>query len=87
METLAHEASEAMARSDWKRLGARSEDETLGIFMHSVRRCWGRQRDVAVVGARHPGPPARHRSGGRAARFSAMARRPRMRAAEGPLAW
>ena len=40
METLAHEASEAMARSDWKRLGARSEDETLGIFMHSVRRRW-----------------------------------------------
>ena len=65
METLAHEASEAMARSDWKRLGARSEDEALGIFMHSVRRRFGSVRDVAVVGARHPRPPARHRAAGR----------------------
>ena len=26
-----------MARSDWKKMGSRSEDEALGIFMHSVR--------------------------------------------------
>ena len=41
LETLAHEAAEAMARSDRKKMGARSEDEALGIFMHSVRRRWG----------------------------------------------
>ena len=27
-------------------MGARSEDEALGIFMHSVRRRWLGQRDV-----------------------------------------
>ena len=41
LETLAHEAAEAMARSGWKQMVARSEDEALGIFMHSVRRRWG----------------------------------------------
>ena len=41
LETLAREAAEAMARSEWRRMGARSEDEALGIFMHSVRRRWG----------------------------------------------
>ena len=30
-----------MARSNWKKMGARSEHEALGIFMHSVRRRWG----------------------------------------------
>ena len=33
LETLAREAAEAMARSDWKKMGARSEDEALGIFI------------------------------------------------------
>ncbi len=41
LETLAHEAAEAMACSDWNKMGARSEDEALGIFMQSVRRRWG----------------------------------------------
>ena len=27
------EAAEAMARSDWKKMGARSEDEALGIYL------------------------------------------------------
>ena len=56
---------------------ARSEDEALG--MHSVRRHW-RQRDAAVVGARHP-PTGRLPAIGRQdGASSAMARRPRTRA-------
>ena len=79
------EAAEAMARSDWKKMGARNEDEALGIFNSS---CTGRVGDaagagsvmwVAVVGDCPP-------SGDRTARFSAMARRPRTRAAERLLA-
>ena len=38
------EAAEAMARSDWKKMGARNEDEALGIFNSS---CTGRVGDAA----------------------------------------
>ena len=48
LETLAREAADRGdgAQRDWKKMGARSEDEALGIFMHSVRRRWLGQRDV-----------------------------------------
>ena len=42
-------------------MGARSEHEALGIFVHDVHRRWGSVFFLAVVGARHPRPPARHR--------------------------
>jgi len=35
--SLAREAAEARARSEWRRMGARSEHEALGVFMHDVR--------------------------------------------------
>ena len=53
---------------------ARSEDEALG--MHSVRRHW-RQRDAAVVGARHPSTGRLPAIGRQDGASSAMARRPR----------
>eukprot|EP00964_Phaeocystis_antarctica_P030490 scaffold17224_cov63-Phaeocystis_antarctica.AAC.2 len=64
LATLAHEAAEAMARSDWKKMGAQSEDEALGIFMHSVRRRWGSVMWRSWARVIHPStrPPARHRA-------------------------
>ena len=35
--------------------------EALGIFVHDVHRRWGSVFWLAVVGARHPRPPARNR--------------------------
>ena len=35
------EAAEARARTQWQLIGARSEHEALGVFMHDVRRRWG----------------------------------------------
>ena len=35
---LAREAPEARARTQWRLMGARSEHEALGVFMHDVRR-------------------------------------------------
>ena len=58
---LAREVAEERARTEWRRMGARSEHEALGIFVHDVHRRWGSVRVLAVVGARHPRPPARHR--------------------------
>ena len=53
--------AEESARTEWRQMGARSEHEALGIFVHDVHRRWGSVRVLAVVGARHPQPPARHR--------------------------
>ena len=41
LHSLAREAAEARARSEWRRMGARSEHEALGVFMHDVHRRWG----------------------------------------------
>ena len=41
LEGLAREAAEAKARKEWRQMGARSEHEALGIFMHDVHRRWG----------------------------------------------
>ena len=60
LHALAREVAEERARTEWRRMGARSEHEALGIFVHDVHRRWG-TRVLAVVGARHPRPPARHR--------------------------
>ena len=61
LHTLAREVAEERARTEWRRMGARSEHEALGIFVHDVHRPPLGQRVLAVVGARHPRPPARHR--------------------------
>ena len=42
-------------------MGAWSEHEALGIFVHDVHRRCGAACSGGVVGARHPRPPARHR--------------------------
>ena len=36
LHSLAREAAEARARSEWRRMGAWSEHEALGVFMHGV---------------------------------------------------
>ena len=41
LDGLAREAAEAKARKEWRQMGARSEHEALGIFMHDVHRRWG----------------------------------------------
>jgi len=61
LHALAREVAEESARTEWRQMGARSEHEALGIFVHDVHRRWGSVRVLAVVGARHPRPPARHR--------------------------
>ena len=38
---LAREVAEERARTEWRRMGARSEHEALGIFVHDVHRRWG----------------------------------------------
>ena len=38
LDVLAREAAEAKARKEWRQMGARSEHEALGIFMHDVHR-------------------------------------------------
>ena len=61
LHALAREVAEERARTEWRQMGARSEHEALGIFVHDVHHRWGSVRVLAVVGARHPRPPARHR--------------------------
>ena len=41
VHALAREAAEARAHTQWRLMGARSEHEALGVFMHDVRRRWG----------------------------------------------
>ena len=41
VHTLLHMAAEAMAHRYWKRMGARTLAEALGIFVSSLRRSWG----------------------------------------------
>ena len=38
LDGIAREAAEAKARNEWRQMGARSEHEALGIFMHDVHR-------------------------------------------------
>ena len=61
LHALTREVTEERARTEWRRMGARSEHEALGIFVHDVHPPPLGQRVLAVVGARHPRPPARHR--------------------------
>ena len=66
LHALAREVAEERARTEWRQMGARSEHEALGIFVHDVHRRWGSVFwRSCVVGARHPRPPARHRASGR----------------------
>ena len=57
---LAREAAKAKATAKWRQMGVRSVHEALGIYTHDVHRRWGSVSWLAVVGARHPRPPARH---------------------------
>ena len=41
LHALAREVVEERARTEWRRMGARSEHEALGIFVHDVHRRWG----------------------------------------------
>ena len=41
LHALAREVAEERARTEWRRMGARSEHEALGIFVHDVHRRWG----------------------------------------------
>ena len=43
LHSLAREAAEARARSEWRRMGARSEHEALGLHARRAPRRWGRQ--------------------------------------------
>ena len=44
LHALAREVAEERARTEWRRMGARSEHEALGIFVHDVHRRWGSVR-------------------------------------------
>ena len=55
----AREVAERRARTEWRQMGARSEHEALGIFVHNVHRRWGSVFWRSC--ARHPRSPARHR--------------------------
>ena len=41
LHALAREVAEERARTEWRQMGARSEHEALGIFVHDVHRRWG----------------------------------------------
>ena len=41
LHARAREVAEERARTEWRRMGARSEHEALGIFVHDVHRRWG----------------------------------------------
>jgi hypothetical protein len=41
LHALAREVAEERARTEWRQMGARSEHEALGIFVHGVHRRWG----------------------------------------------
>ena len=41
LHALTREVTEERARTEWRRMGARSEHEALGIFVHDVHRRWG----------------------------------------------
>ena len=41
LHALAREVAEERASTEWRRMGARSEHEALGIFVHDVHRRWG----------------------------------------------
>jgi hypothetical protein len=41
LHALAREVAEERARTEWRRMSARSEHEALGIFVHDVHRRWG----------------------------------------------
>ena len=38
LHVLGREVAEAKARTEWRQMGARSEHEALGIFVHDVQR-------------------------------------------------
>ena len=59
LHALAREVAEERARTEWRQMGARSEHEALGIFVHDVHRRWGSVFWRSC--ARHPRSPARHR--------------------------
>ena len=80
LHALAREVAEERARSEWRQMGARSEHEALGIFVHDVHRRLGSVfwRSWACVIRGRACPP----SGGRTPTSSTTARRPRTRAAK-----
>ena len=41
LRALAREVAEERARTEWRQMGAQSEHEALGIFVHDVHRRWG----------------------------------------------
>ena len=83
LHALAREVAEERARTEWRRMGARSEHAALGIFVHDVHRRWGSVFWRSWARGRLPAaacPP----SGGRTPRSSTTARRPRTRAGKQP---
>ena len=78
LHALAREVAEERARTEWRQMGARSEHEALGIFVHDVHRRWGSVfwRSWARVISAAACPP----SGGRTPRSSIPRTAARVRA-------